>query len=169
MTLTSFLARPLLASTFVLDGVDAVRHPERHVERYRKVEPLLEKVGVPAMLTSDAVMVTRVAGAVSALAGGSLAAGRRQRAAALVLAAINVPLTVVNNPVWEADDAEERSRHVTGLTRGTAVAGGLFLAAADRGGRPSLGWRLSNAGEQRAEVREAKRAAKQRYKERYAD
>ena len=82
---------------------------------------------------------------------------------------VNVPLTVVNNPVWEADDAEERSRHVTGLTRGTAVAGGLFLAAADRGGRPSLGWRLSNAGEQRAEVREAKRAAKQRYKERYAD
>ena len=92
MTLTSFLARPLLASTFVLDGVDAVRHPERHVERYRKVEPLLEKVGVPAMLTSDAVMVTRVAGAVSALAGVSLAAGRRPRTAALVLAAINVPL-----------------------------------------------------------------------------
>lgn len=169
MTLTSVLARPLLASTFVLDGVDAMLHPEKHVERYRKVEPLLEKAGVPPMLTADAVMLSRIAGAVSALAGVSLAAGRRPRTAALVLAAVNVPITVVNNPVWEATDAEQRSRYVTGLTRGASVAGGLFLAAADRGGRPSLGWRLSNSREQRAEVRAAKRDAKQHYKERYAD
>lgn len=169
MTLTSVLARPLLASTFVLNGVDAMLHPEKHVERFRKVEPLLEKAGLPPILTADAVMLSRLTGAVSALAGVALAAGRRPRTAALVLAAVNVPVTVINNPVWEATDADQRGRYMTGLTRGASVAGGLFLAATDRGGRPSLGWRWANSREHRAEVREARRAAKQHYKERYAD
>lgn len=162
MTLTSVLARPLLASAFVLDGVDALLHPDQHVERYRKVEPLLEKAGVPPMLSSDAAMVARLAGGISTVAGLALAAGRRPRTAALILVAVNLPLTVVNNPVWAAENADERNRYVAGLTRGASVAGGLFLAAADRAGRPSLGWRVSNSLEHRAQVREAKRNLKER-------
>ena len=69
MNVLRAFARPMLAASFVLDGVDALTRPARHVERFEKVSPLLEKVGLPPVLTSDARMLTRACGAVSVAAG----------------------------------------------------------------------------------------------------
>ncbi len=101
----------MLAAYFVADGLDAVRAPEAHVARFRKVQPLLERAGVPPVLSSDATMLARASGAVSAIAGLCLATGRKPRTAALTLAVLNIPVTVVNNPFWEAD-GEERKESV---------------------------------------------------------
>ena len=51
MNVLRAFARPMLAASFVLDGVDALTRPARHVERFEKVSPLLEKVGLPPVLT----------------------------------------------------------------------------------------------------------------------
>ncbi len=155
----------MLASVFVVDGIDALRHPDEHAARFKKVQGYLEKAGVPPALAGDAKMLTRVAGAVSVVSGLLLATGRRPRSAALTLAIVNIPMTVINNPVWDAKDKEERKRYLSGLLRGVGLGGGLLLAAADLAGKPSLGWRIGNAREHRADLRETRTALKERYKD----
>ncbi|MFH5824119.1 DoxX family protein [Georgenia sp. AZ-5] len=167
MSLVSFLARPLLASAFVVDGVDAVVHPDKHAEKIERVDPLLRRAGVPAGVTSNAKLLARVSGAVTAVSGLMLATGRSPRSAALTLAVLNVPLTLVNNPVWAADDGQQRKEYASGLVRGLSLGGGLLLAAADRGGRPSWGWRMENARAHRADLHQARTALRERYKGRY--
>ncbi|WP_418605385.1 hypothetical protein [Georgenia sp. SUBG003] len=92
-----------------------------------------------------------------------LATGRRPRSAALTLALLNVPMTVVNNPVWAAHGGQQRKQYLSGLVRGLSLGGGLLLAAADLAGKPSWGWRVSNAREHRSELRQAKAHVKDRY------
>ncbi len=145
----------MLASYFVADGADAVLHPAAHVEKFRKVQPLLERAGVPPVLASDAAMLSRLMGAVSAAAGTCLALGKYPRSAALTLAAINIPITVINFPVWTASDGADRKEKLRGLLRGLGMGGGLLLAAADRDGKPSLSWRYQNFLEQRAKEHKA--------------
>jgi len=99
---------------------------------------------------------------VSAIAGLCLATGRKPRTAALTLAVLNIPVTVVNNPFWEAD-GEERKERLKGMMRGLGLGGGLLLAAADRDGKPSLGWRYHNFLEHRADLRDTKSTLKDRY------
>ena len=135
MNVLRAFARPMLAASFVLDGVDALTRPARHVERFEKVSPLLEKVGLPPVLTSDARMLTRACGAVSVAAGLGLATSRAPRTCAAVLAGLNIPLTLVNNPVWAVKGKEARKAALSGLARGGAVGAGLLLAAVDREGR----------------------------------
>lgn len=153
----------MLASYFIADGVDAVRHPESHVAKFQRVQPFLEKAGLPPVLSADAKMLTRVSGAASAIAGLCLATGRKPRVAALALAALNVPLTVVNNPVWAAEDKEDRKEKVRGILRGLALGGGLILAATDRGGKPSLSWRREINAAHRAELKEQKATLQAKY------
>ena len=126
MNVLRAFARPMLAASFVLDGVDALTRPARHVERFEKVSPLLEKVGLPPVLTSDARMLTRACGAVSVAAGLGLATSRAPRTCAAVLAGLNIPLTLVNNPVWAVkgkdlagrEPRETAEGHRRGLGRG---------------------------------------------------
>lgn len=162
MSPTRFLARPMLAAYFIADGVDAVRSPGSHVEKFRRVTPLLEKAGVPPVLSADATLLARASGLVSAVAGLCLATGRRPRTAALTLAALNVPLTLVNNPVLQARGAD-RKEALRGLLRGLGIGGGLLLAAVDREGRPSLGWRYSTWLDHRQDLKSQKAALKARY------
>lgn len=150
MNILRAFARPMLAASFVLDGIDALTRPARHVERFERVSPLLERVGLPPVLTADARMLTRACGAVSVTAGLGLATGRAPRTCAAVLAALNVPFTLINNPVWAASSKEARKQALSGLARGGAVGAGLLLAAVDREGRPSLAWRIESRKRQKA-------------------
>jgi len=152
MDLLRTFARPMLATSFVLDGIDAMTRPARHAERFERATPLLERAGLPPMLTSDARMLTRACGAVSVMAGLGLATSRAPRTCAAVLAGLNIPLTLVNNPVWAVKGKEARKAALSGLARGGAVGAGLLLAAVDREGRPSLTWRVANREKQRKAI-----------------
>ncbi|MDO5726404.1 MAG: DoxX family protein [Bowdeniella nasicola] len=153
------LARPLLSAPFIVDGIDAFRYPEKHADRVQRVEPYLTKLGLPPALTADSELLARITGGVSALAGFALATGRKSRLAALTLATIHVPITLANTLARSEDDESSLSR----LVRNGALVGGLLYAAEDRGGKPSLAWRMGNYREHRAELKEAKQKVKDRY------
>jgi len=121
MNILRSFARPMLAAPFIVDGLDALARPSRHVEKFEKVAPTLERAGLPPVLTSDARMLTRASGAVSLVAGLGLAAGRAPRTNATILAALNIPLTVVNNPVWAVKGTTARKEALSGLLRGAAL------------------------------------------------
>ncbi|WP_103064284.1 DoxX family membrane protein [Actinomyces qiguomingii] len=157
------ITRPALAAPFVVDGIDALARPRRHVEKFEKVQPALERAGLPPVLHSDAELLTRISGAVSVLAGLGLATGRAPRTCAAVLATLNIPLTLVNNPVWAVKGQEARKQALSGLMRSAAVGAGLALSAVDRQGRPSLAWQRENRRQVKAAIAQAQAQVRAQY------
>lgn len=151
MTSLRSLARPLLASVFIVDGWDALRRPQQHADKLGALAKPLSALSerVPAV-PSDAAALARVSGAVSVAAGLLLATGRAPRLAAGVLALVAIPLTIANRP--DADDEDARREQKRVLLRNAALVGALIIAAGDREGSPSLGWRVRNAREHQAEL-----------------
>lgn len=146
MTLLRTLARPLLASVFIVDGWDAMRHPERHADKLQPLAKPLESASekVPG-LPRDTTTLARYSGAVSVGAGLMLATGRKPRLAAGVLTLIAIPMTITNAPGSTERDGERRG--LSTLLRNVGLIGGLMIAAGDRDGEPSRSWKRQNAKE----------------------
>lgn len=151
MTIITALARPLLALPFISSGLDAARHPEEHVERVQNLS--LEQTAVGELSETTIMNLTRVVGGVRVLAGVAMAAGKKPRLAALTLALTEVPLAIANNPV-HLSSGEERKAHIKGLIGSAGLIGGALVAAGDRRGKPSLGWRLENRRNHKADLSE---------------
>lgn len=121
------VARPMFASWFLVEGLDAVRHPATHAASAREgmtalrtrlgrygrvtgVERVLdERYGVDLDSALDAALgrelsarqlttAVRLHGAAMLVAGGMLALGRAPRTSALALAALTAPVALVNTP-----------------------------------------------------------------------
>ena len=158
MTLVRRLARPLLASTFVVGGVDRVKHPGRTAETVRPlVESWAPRLGIP----DDAELLVRANGVAMVTAGTMLALGRFPRTSAAVLAATLLPTTLADGQFWREDDPEVRARSKTRLLTNLGLLGGVLLAAVDTEGRPGLAYRAHLASESvQRSARTAKREAR---------
>ncbi|MDO5721630.1 MAG: DoxX family membrane protein [Actinomycetaceae bacterium] len=165
MNLLRLVARPLIATPFIVVGVSAMRNPSAHAEQLKKVTPLLETLGVPPVLASDARFLSRTMGAVTTVAATGLALGKAPRVCAGVLTAVAVPIALVQNPVWTAKDRDERNRYRRGLERYGAALGGVILATTDRVGAPSASWRLAAWRDHKADLVEARNATWEAAKE----
>jgi uncharacterized membrane protein YphA (DoxX/SURF4 family) len=140
MALTRRLARPLLASIFVVGGLDALRHPEGKVKKASAVtEPLQENV--PAAAGLDTETMVRINGGVQVVAGVLLATGRFRRLASLILMGSLVPTTYAGHRFWEETDEATRAQQKMHFVKNLGLLGGLLLAAVDTEGEPSLSWR----------------------------
>ncbi|MGH3912376.1 MAG: DoxX family membrane protein [Pseudonocardiaceae bacterium] len=137
-------ARPLLAVAFVSQGVDTLLNPKSKIEATR---PLLDKAQrvVPAAATVDPLLVVRTGGAVKVGAGLMMACGKAPRLAAALLAADLIPSTAAEYPFTSAGHPDARKTQRAQFLQNCALLGGLLLAMADTGGKPSLAWRARHA------------------------
>lgn len=140
MAVLRTVARPLLASIYVIQGFDALRRPEGPATKVESVVRLLAPV--VSLKTTQAV---RVNGGVQVVAGTLLSLGRMPRVSALVLAASLVPTTVAGHGFWKHSDAEQRAAQRVQFVKNMSMLGGLLLAVADTAGKPSLAWRGRHA------------------------
>jgi uncharacterized membrane protein YphA (DoxX/SURF4 family) len=139
MALSRRIARPLLASIFVVGGWDALWNPEGKAKKAEAVsQPLSESVGVDQL---DAKTLVRINGAVQIGAGVLLAVGKYRRLAALALIGSIVPTTYAGHRFWEESDPTTRAQQKMHFLKNLGLLGGLILAAFDTEGEPSLGWR----------------------------
>jgi putative oxidoreductase len=137
------IARPMLASIFIVQGLDSLLHPERMVKQAEPVvRPIAERV--PAV-PDDTELAVRLNGAVQLAAGTMLALGRMPRLSALALAVTLVPTTLAGHRFWEAEDGQDRAQQRTHFLKNASMLGGLLIAVGDTGGRPSLAWRGQHA------------------------
>ncbi|MBI9116044.1 DoxX family membrane protein [Sanguibacter suaedae] len=147
------IARPLLATWFVSDGVDAVRHPSTHVHRARATaDRATTALGQPPLSDAQLTTVVRAHGGLTVAAGLGLALGRAPRSAALLLAALTVPLVLADEPFTSSSAVPRSARSKTFVQRLGAL-GATLLAAADHEGRPGLAWRVGDARARRAAAR----------------
>src|SRR5271156_6170820 len=157
MVVLRALARPLLASIFVVRGYDTFRHPEKVATRAEPViTPLAERFPAVPAKPEDAV---RLNGAVQMAAGTMLALGRWPRLSALALAATLVPTTLAGHRFWEAEDDATKAQQRIHFLKNTSMLGGLLIAVGGTAGQPSIAWRARNAAQEAS--RSARSARKQ--------
>ena len=153
-------ARPMLATVFVIDGIETLRNPQAHAANAAplvdKAAPLVEKgeqavnehvtTSVPPVNKDTETWVKGLAG-VKVGAGVLFGLGKAPRLSALALTASHVPTTMVRNAFWSESDPDAKSRKTTGFATDVALLGALLLASVDTAGQPGLGWRARQAGD----------------------
>jgi len=153
----------MLASMFVVGGLDSVRNAEKKVGAAQPVTdrlvPLLQRV-VP-QLPSDPVTLVRINGAMQLAAGLALAAGKAPRISATVLAATLIPTTAAGHRFWEKEDPAERAQQRVHFFKNVSMLGGLIIASGDTEGQPGVVWRTRRAAKDaRREARHLARNAR---------
>jgi putative oxidoreductase len=152
------LARPMLASIFIIQGYETMRNPDRVVKTAEPVvRPIARRVSV---VPDDIAQAVRLNATVQFVGGTLLAIGWLPRLSALAIAATLVPTTAAGHRFWDAENDEERAMQRIHFMKNVAMFGGLLIAAGDTAGRPSLAWRSRHAvkGARREVSRTAKAA-----------
>jgi putative oxidoreductase len=162
MTLVRLLARPMLASMFVVGGVNAFRNADKMAA---KAEPVTEKIvpkakrAVPqAPIPTDTETLVKANAAAQVAGGVLLATGKAPRVSANVLAATLVPTTLAGHRFWEEADPTVKANQKVHFFKNVSMLGGLLLAGVDTEGKPGVAWRVRHGA--RAARREAKHARK---------
>ncbi|MEO6511380.1 MAG: DoxX family protein [Nocardioides sp.] len=147
MTLVRLAARPLLASMFVVGGIDSLRTAPAKAGAAEPVTdrlvPLLQKL-VP-QLSDDPTTLVRINGAVQVVAGLALATGRMPRLSSAVLAATLVPTTAAGHRFWEEKEPAKKKAQRVQFFKNASMMGGLMLASVDTEGKPGVAWRARRA------------------------
>jgi uncharacterized membrane protein YphA (DoxX/SURF4 family) len=156
MTLVRLAARPLLASMFVVGGLDSLRTAPAKAGAAEPVTerlvPLLQKV-VP-QLPDDPTTLVRLNGAAQLVAGLALATGRMPRISSAVLAATLIPTTAAGHRFWEEKDPGKKKAQRVQFFKNASMMGVLMLAAVDTEGKPGVAWRARRAAaDERREAR----------------
>jgi putative oxidoreductase len=163
MTLMRLVARPMLASMFIVGGYGAIRNPAALATRVQpvtdKLVPLAKRALPSAPIPEDTVTLVRLTGVVQVVAGLALATGKVPRLASLTLAASTLP-ALTAHPFWEESDPQTKADERAHFLKNVSMTGGLLLAGVDTAGKPGLAWRARHvAKDARREARHAKRAA----------
>lgn len=164
MTLIRLAARPMLASTFVLGGVNALRNSEATAARAKpvadKITRTAQRVAPQVPMPSNEVTLVRVNAALQITSALALATGRAPRLASTVLAASLVPTTLAGHRFWEESDPAARAGQRVHFLKNVSVLGGLMLASVDTEGKPGMAWRTKRAvGDVRREAKHLRREA----------
>ncbi len=148
-------ARAMLGAIFVVQGADAVMHPEKLEARSKamtdRAASTFDRLPVP--MPTEARNIIRLNGAVQ-VASAVLLQTPLRRPAAVVLAGSLVPTTVAGHAFWQAERGTDRAQQRIHFLKNVGLLGGLLLAAVDTNGQPSLRWRASHL------TNEARRSAK---------
>lgn len=131
------IARPLLASTFISGGIDALRHPEAKAPKAETLD-IPSKPGMDKLHITTTVQAVRVNAAVQVAAGTLLSLNKFPRLASLALAGSIVPTTLAGHRFWEEDDPATRAGSQLHFLKNASMLGGLLIASVDTEGRESL-------------------------------
>ena len=137
------IARPMLATTFITRGVEALRSPKPAADAARPALEGLSKLPDPvgANVPTNAETVAKVTAGVQIGAGLLLAAGRLPRISSAALAVSVVPGSLGGHAFWNETDPTRKAAERRALFTDVGLIGGLIIASVDTEGRPSLGWR----------------------------
>ena len=149
MTITRLLARPMLATIFVVGGVNALRATEAHAAKAKKVTdrivPLAQRAAPGAPIPTDAATLVRINAGAQIVAAAALATGRAPRQSATLRAAALGPPTLAGHPFWDETDPQAKATQRLQFAKNTSILGGLLLAGVDTEGKPGLAWRARRA------------------------
>lgn len=141
MSLVRFLARPMLASSFVLAGMDKLKNAD---DTAAQLSPLLRRTADALPFQTNEKVLARVIGGTQIGAGVCFALGKSARLAATILAVISALNGYVEWRSADISSKESRDARRKQLLKNVSLTGGVLLAAVDTAGKPSLAWRAGH-------------------------
>src|SRR3954469_92326 len=145
MTAIRLIARPMLASTFVVGAVSALKEaPALGPKASRvtqKVIPVAQRVVPGAPIPTDPVTLVRANAVVQIVAAAALATGRAPRVSSTVLAVSLLPTTLAGHAFWQEEDPAAKKAQRISFFKGVSLLGGLMIAGVDTEGKPGVAWR----------------------------
>lgn len=148
MTLVRVLARPLLASSFVLTGIDRLRHTDATATALRPtLDRITKAVPAAASATGNEQRVAKVLGAAHLGAAVLLGIGRFSRLSATVLVVTSALNAIVEFNNADSSTSKARKDRRNQLIKNLSLMGAVLLAAVDTNGRPSWAWRAEHFAE----------------------
>lgn len=148
------IARPLLSSVFIGQGVEALRNPRAAAEAAQPTAAALQRLPTALGRQPDgnAERIAAISASVQIGGGILLASGRMPRLAAAALTATIIPGNLGAHMFWKESDPESKARMRRDFMTDVSLLGGLLIAAADTAGKPSLGWRGRKAAQRLSET-----------------
>ena len=147
--MTRLIARPMLASMFVVGGINALKNADALAAKAQpvtdKIVPVAQKAAPQLPVPTDAGTLVRVNAGAQILAAAALATGRTPRLASTVLAASLVPTTLAGHRFWEESDPGAKANQKVHFFKNVSMLGGLLLAGVDTDGQPGMAWRARRA------------------------
>lgn len=129
MTLLRTVARPLLASMFIVGGANALKSPGPRAAKAQPTADLIKKIAPE--LPVNGANLTRLNGAVQLIGGVALATGHLPRIASVVLAATMPPTTIAGHAYWNETDPAARANQRIHFLKNLSMTGGLLMATLD--------------------------------------
>src|SRR3982751_1117770 len=123
----------MLASIFIAEGFNALRDPDRLVQKAKPVTDRLAPVlqNMHPKLPTDPKTLVRINAGTQVVGAVLLATGRAPTPAARAPAASLVPTTYAGHPYWTIDDPEQRRLQRIMFMKNVGLLGGLIFAALD--------------------------------------
>ncbi|NUS37346.1 MAG: DoxX family protein [Pseudarthrobacter sp.] len=141
MSLVRTLARPMLASSFVLAGLDKLKNSD---DTARQLSPLLRKAAAALPFQADEKALARVIGGTQVGAGVLFGLGKFSRLSATLLTVVSLLNTFVEWRSADISSKEARETRRNQLLKNLSLSGGALLASVDTAGRPGLAWRAEH-------------------------
>ena len=158
MTVIRLIARPMLASMFLVGGVNALKNASTLGPKAKgvtdRIVPVLQRAAPSVPIPTDPTTLVRINAGVQIAAAAALATGRAPRLSATVLAFSVVPTTYAGHQFWTESDPAVKARQRTEFFKNVSMLGGLLLAGVDTEGKPGVAWRARHA------ARDARREGK---------
>lgn len=150
MSFLRFVARSLVAGTFVVDGVRKATKPAESAEDAQQftdaVAPMVQRVapaGFSSYVPEKAETWVRAAGIAQIAGGAMFATGIGRRLGAVLLAKASILNVAIAWPGKDASKEQKEAARPQLLTH-LALLGTALLAAQDTQGRPSIAWRAGH-------------------------
>ena len=162
MTLVRVIARPLIAGSFVVSGVDRLRTAGATAPQLKSVLTGVAKI-VPSAgaITGNEKLVGQALGATQVGAAILLGIGRFSRVAALLLTITTTVNALVDYRSADASSPEGKKARRSQLLKNLSLIGAVLLAAVDTNGRPGIAWRAEHlATDARKQLKKADKAVR---------
>lgn len=158
MSVVRFLARPMLASSFVVAGMDKLKNAD---DTAQQLSPMLRRASDSLPFATSDKTLARVIGGTQVGAGVLFGLGKFSRLSAGILVLVSALNTFVEWRSADISSKEGRDARRHQLLKNLSLSGGVLLAAVDTNGKPSLAWRAEHlaadarkaAGHLRADVK----------------
>ena len=167
MTITRLVARPLLASVFLVGAVSALKDAEARAAKARKVtDPVAALAnrtapGIP--FPHDPKTFVRLNAGVQLISGAAFATGRAPRMSAAILAATLVPTTIAGHAFWDETEPAAKAQQRLHFVKNTSILGDPIDVDTD--GKPGVAWRARRAAlDVRREARQLAKSARREAK-----
>lgn len=151
MSLIRKFARPALATSFIVSGVERLRTPDANEHLSSLINVAAKAYPAAGALKGNERLIGQALAGTQIAAAGLFALGKAPRLASSVLLTSGAVNAYVDYKAAQAKTQEEKAARRRSALTSASLLGAVAIASVDRDGNPSLAWRASQLSDKVAQ------------------